>query len=318
MLISKPGVIAFSQKTLPSQRMVSEQVLFIINKFAGGGFQPKVEGKILDICADFNAECTIEFTRSRGHATELAYEGIEKGFKKIIAVGGDGTVNEVANGLVNTGIAMGIIPKGSGNGLGRHLSIPLNFEKAVKAVFTSKPIAIDTFTLNGNLSVNVSGVGFDGHIANQFGKNGKRGLISYTKLALKEFFRFPEFPTEIVVDGKTHHSQAFIIAIANSSQYGNNARIAPMASLIDQQIHITVLRKVPTIQSPAFLVRFLAGQIQSSGFCETYEGKHIEIKTLQASAFHVDGEPSGMDNNFVVILKPCSLLMLVPAASGKV
>ncbi len=298
--------------------MISESVLFIINKFAGGGFQPKVEGKILDICAEYNAECTIEFTRSRGHATELARGGVEKGFNKIVAVGGDGTVNEVASGLVNTNIAMGIIPKGSGNGLGRHLGIPLRFEQAVKSVFTSKAIYIDTFSFNGKLSVNVSGVGFDGHIANMFGKNGKRGLINYTKLALKEFLNFAEFTAEIIVDGSEHSTQAFVIAVANSSQYGNNARIAPVASVIDQKIHVTVLKKVPMLHSIAFLIRFFAGNVHRSGFCETYEGEHIEIKTLLPSAYHVDGEPSGKNNSFVASLNPGSLLMLVPEVSGKV
>jgi diacylglycerol kinase (ATP) len=295
--------------------MISERVLFIINKFAGGGFLPKVEGKILDIGANYNVECTIEFTRSRGHATELARDGVEKGFNKIVAVGGDGTVNEVASGLVNTGIAMGIIPKGSGNGLGRHLGIPLHFEKAVESVFTGKPIAMDTFSFNGKLSVNVSGVGFDGHIANMFGKNGKRGLVGYAKLSLKEFLRFPEFSTEIRVDEKLHHTNAFIIAVANSSQYGNNARIAPIASVTDQKIHVTVLKKVPAIHSLAFLVRFFAGRVQSSSFCEIYEGQHIEIKTRTACAFHVDGEPSGTDHHFVASLQPRSLLMLVPGSS---
>jgi diacylglycerol kinase (ATP) len=295
--------------------MISESVLFVINKFAGGGFHPKVEGKILDICAKYNAECTIEFTRSRGHATELAREGVEKGFKKIIAVGGDGTVNEVASGLVNTGIAMGIIPKGSGNGLGRHLGIPLNFEKALDFIFISKSIAIDTFRFNGKLSVNVSGLGFDGHIANMFGKNGKRGLVGYTKLALKEFLSFPEFSAEIIVDGESHRVNAFIIAVANSSQYGNNARIAPIASVMDQKIHFTVLKKVPALHSLAFLIRFFVGRVQSSNFCETYEGQHIEIKTDAPCAFHVDGEPSGTNHHFIGTLQPSSLRMLMPHSS---
>lgn len=298
--------------------MTNETVLFIINKFAGGGFNQKIEGKILDICAKNNAECTIEFTRKRGHATELAYDGIEKGFSKIIAVGGDGTVNEVACGLVNTGATMGIVPKGSGNGLGRHLGIPLSFTKAVEAIFTSVVVPIDTFSFNGNLSINVSGIGFDGHIANQFGKNGKRGLVGYTKLALKEFLSYKEFSAEIVIDGKVHSTNAFIIALANSAQYGNNARIAPVASVTDQKIHVTVLKKVPLLHRAPFIIRFFLGHIQSSFFCEMYEGKQIEITTKAACAFHIDGEPSGMQSKFEAVLNPASLCILVPSASTRI
>lgn len=292
--------------------MNSKTILFIINKFAGGGFQPQVEGKILDICERYNTECTIEFTRSRGHATELAKEGIEKRFNKIVAVGGDGTVNEVARGLVGTGISMGIVPKGSGNGLGRHLGLPLKFEEAVQNTFTGKPLAIDTFIMNGHLSLNVSGVGFDGHIANLFGKDGKRGLVGYTKLALKEFLSFREFPATIIVDGISYTSNAFIVAIANSSQYGNNARIAPSASVTDQKLHVTLLKKVPIYQGLAFIIRFFSGKVQSSTFCETYNGKHIELRTNNPIPFHIDGEPCGADSNFVSLIQPKSLQLIVP------
>lgn len=298
--------------------MPNQTVLFIINKFAGGGFEPTVEGKILDICAANNAECTIEFTRSHGHATVLANEGIQKGFNKIIAVGGDGTVNEVARSLVNTSIEMGIIPKGSGNGLSRHLGIPLNFEKAIENIFSGSPIRMDTFLVNNKLSLNVSGIGFDGHVANLFGKNGRRGLFGYIKLTLREFMRFKEFPLELTIDGRLQKIHAFIVAIANSSQYGNNARIAPLASVMDQRLHITVLKKVPIYASLPFIFRFLMGNVQSSSFCEIYEGRHIEIKTTVTKPFHVDGEPSGSDQFFTITVTPLSLTLVVPANTNRV
>jgi diacylglycerol kinase (ATP) len=295
--------------------MNNEPVLFIINKFAGAGFLPKVEGKILDIAAKHNAECTIEFTRARGHATELAIEGIGKGFKKIIAVGGDGTVNEVAQGIVTTDTLMGIVPKGSGNGLSRHMGIPLQFEKAVENIFTGSTIRIDTFLVNNRLSLNVSGVGFDGHVANQFGKNGKRGLFGYIKLTLKEFISFQEFAAELLVDGINHNVEAFIIAIANSSQYGNNARIAPIASVVDQKLHLAVLKKIPAWASIPFLVRFFAGLIHTSRFCELLEGQHIEIKTNVVRPYHIDGEPCGWSDHFQIIVQPRSLSLLIPKST---
>jgi diacylglycerol kinase (ATP) len=297
--------------------MASKSALFIINKFAGGGFQPKVEGKILDICAKHNVECSIEFTRDRGHATVLAQEGINKKFNSVIAVGGDGTVNEVARTLVNTEQIMAIVPKGSGNGLSRHLGIPLPFEKAVENVFTGKVLRMDTFTINSRLSLNVSGIGFDGHVANLFGKDGKRGLIGYAKLTLKEFLQFKAFPLTINIDGKEQNRNCFIVAIANSSQYGNNARIAPLASVTDELLHLSLLQKVPSQMSIPFMIKMFAGQVHQSAYCETLSGKNIMINTDQQQPFHVDGEPTGYDQQFNIKLQPRSLSIIVPQHTSK-
>ena len=298
--------------------MQHQPILFIINKVAGKGFLPTVEGKILDICARYQAECTIEFTRSKGHATELAREGIAKGFKKIVAIGGDGTLNEVAQALVHTEVTMGIVPKGSGNGLSRHLGIPLNFEEAVEAVFTGHPILMDTFLLNDHLSINVSGVGFDGHVANLFGKDGKRGLLGYIKLTVQEFFHFNEYTGSLTIDGKTHSVRAFILAIANSTQYGNNARIAPLASVTDHKLHITLLSKVPLHALLPFMLRFFSQRVYDSAYCKTYEGKELKLSMERAVPYHVDGEPTGSAQEFSIKVQPASLHMLVPNPTAKI
>jgi diacylglycerol kinase (ATP) len=291
---------------------IQDPVLFIINKNAGNGFHPKVEGKIVSLAARHNVECTFEFTRSRGHATTLAKQGIEKGFKKIAAIGGDGTLNEVAQSLVHSHVQMGMIPKGSGNGLCRHLGIPLNFEKAIETVFTGKSINIDTFLLNDHVSINISGVGFDGHVANLFGKDGKRGLFGYLKLSLSEFLRFHEFDIDLVIDGRPLNTKAFIVAIANSSQYGNNARIAPWASVTDHLLHLTILKKVPIQNSISFFVHFSTNQIYKSRYCRNVTAKSIQLKTRHPVAFHVDGEPCGFDDNFTISIKPKSLKVIIP------
>ncbi|MFZ6011563.1 MAG: diacylglycerol/lipid kinase family protein [Bacteroidota bacterium] len=293
------------------------KVLFIVNKFSGGGFRPEVEGRIIDVCEKQDVECTIEFTQSRGHATTLAREAVDKKFKMVIAVGGDGTVNEVARGLLHTDVPMGIIPKGSGNGLARHLGIPMKVLPAIKSVFNSQVIVMDTFRMNGKLSLNVSGIGFDGHIANLFAGNKKRGLKGYTKITLKEFNQFKEFEVNILTEGQSFKRKAFVIAIANSSQYGNNARIAPAASVTDELLHVNILKKVPPYRFD-FVYAFFNGTIDRTSYCEMMEVKEMEIAASQPLPFHVDGEPCGHADRFNISIQPRSLQILVPSQSTHV
>jgi YegS/Rv2252/BmrU family lipid kinase len=288
-----------------------KKVLFIINKFSGKGFQSRLEGRIIDVCRENDAECSIEFTREREHATQLAQQAASENFDVIAAVGGDGTINEVARGILHTSTRLGIIPKGSGNGLARHLGLPLDVLQATRAIFQNKPVPIDTFTVNGKLSVNVSGIGFDGHIANQFGRNGKRGLAGYTKLTIEEYTRFREFDVSIAADEKRFQRKAFVIALANSSQYGNNARIAPHASICDGKLNLTVLHKIPPYRVD-LIHSFFSGQIDQSTFCEVMDIRDCEIHLSEPIEYHVDGEPCGSDTHFKIRLLPSSLNLLIP------
>jgi YegS/Rv2252/BmrU family lipid kinase len=291
----------------------SNKLLFIINKFSGGGYRPELEGRIIDECIRFNKECSIEFTQSRGHAIELAKRAAqEKVFDVVFAVGGDGTVNEVAQGLVGSSITMGILPKGSGNGLGRHLGISTNFKKSLQIIGSENSFLMDTLSVNGNLSVNVSGIGFDGHIAGLFGKNGKRGLIGYTKLVLKEFFSYREFNAEVKIDGLGQQRQSFIIALANSSQFGNNARVAPHASVCDEWMDVSFIRKVPLAQAPGFGQKMFTGNLNKSAFVEMVKAKKIELQFREPVAYHIDGEPFEPTNQFFVEVRPATLKMLLP------
>lgn len=292
---------------------MSKKILFIINKFAGKGFEPRVEGKIIDSCAQYGYECTLEFTQYKGHATLLAQNGIDEHFDKIVAVGGDGTVNEVAQALIHKQIPMGIIPKGSGNGLSRHSGIPLAYVKALENVFTGNPTLIDTFLVNDKLSLNVSGIGFDGHIANLFGKDGKRGLSGYSKLVIKEFLRFKPFAISFTTKNKIQKTETvFITAFANSSQYGNNARVAPQASVQDGKLHVVFIKQLTPLASISFLQKALLGKIHESDLCLTLETEYIECSTEKNIPYHIDGEASGYANNFSVKVLPKSLLLLVP------
>ena len=290
----------------------NKKVLFIINKFSGGGFEDSLEGRIIDACGKAQLECSIEFTQARGHAIELAKQAaLQNNFKTVFAVGGDGTVNEVAQGLVGTSTMMGILPKGSGNGLARHLGLPMNFKKSLSLIESTESILMDTFLVNNMLSVNMSGIGFDGHVAGMFGKDGNRGFIGYSKLVLKEFISFKEFTAEVEVDGEKINMQSFIIALANSSQYGNNARVAPQASVCDQLIDVCFIKKIPILQSIGFGYKMFSGGLHRSALVEMIKAKKISLRFNKAIAFHIDGEAQAPTNHLQVKIQPASLRMLV-------
>lgn len=296
-----------------------KNVLFIVNKYSGTGYQPQVEGRILTACERFDMECSIEFTAGRGHATELAKEGAAKKFDRIIAVGGDGTVNEVARGLLHTATPMGIIPKGSGNGLARHLGIHMKIDRALDQILGGTVFRMDTFTMNDHLSLNVSGIGFDGHVANLFGKGVKRGFWGYTKLVLLEYLSFKEFDAEITFGDYSHSKKSFMIAIANASQYGNNAKVAPLASIMDQSLQLAAIKKVPTQRGFHFGYQLFTGKLATGKDYQCHSFQNGTITLPSPIAYHIDGEPCGYASFFKIELLPNSLNIVVPTNSlGKI
>ena len=191
-----------------------------------------MEAQIRKVCASNNVGCEIAYSKYKGHATELAREIVAKKVQRVFVAGGDGTVNEVAQALVHTSTALGILPCGSGNGLARHLKVPLITKDSLQLISSYDIIEMDTLRVNGLLSVNVAGIGFDAQVATRFGHDGKRGLTGYARLVLKEFQSFGEFEGTIKINGETRNVKSFIIALANSSQFGNNAKVAPHASVV--------------------------------------------------------------------------------------
>jgi diacylglycerol kinase (ATP) len=297
-----------------------KNVLFIVNKYAGAGYQPQVEGRILTACAKFDVECTIEFTSGPGHATDLAKEGSNRNFDMVVAVGGDGTLNEVARGLLNSKTPMGIIPKGSGNGLARHLGISMKIERALEQVLTGQVVVMDTFRLNGKLSLNVSGIGFDGHIANLFAKKKKRGFWTYARLVTLHYITFKEFIAELKLENhEVGKHKSFMIAIANASQYGNNARVAPNASITNHSLQTAILKKVPAQRGFQFAYQMFTGKLKTGKYYSCMTMHNGVIKVDQPTAYHVDGEPCGQASEFKIEILPHSLQMITPLKNiGKV
>lgn len=296
----------------PDVMSENKKVFFIVNKFSGPGYRDSIEGRILSASIKSGLEPTIEFTKERGHATELALGAVKAGFTRVFAVGGDGTVNETAQGLLNTDTELGIIPNGSGNGLARHLGIPMRFSSSLSMIASKHVIRMDTAMINDKISVNVTGIGFDGHVAARFGTNGKRGLPGYVNVVLKEFGGFEEFNGIAIIDGEKLPLTSFIVAIANSSQFGNNARIAPYASVCDGQLDLCLVRKAPFIRTFGFVRKVFTGRIDTSPFVSIRHVKNMELTLDAPMHFHVDGEPHLPAKYFAIKILPASLSVVVP------
>lgn len=287
------------------------KVLFIINRFAGTKYSAELEDKIIQTSKKNNVEAILQFTNAPLHAVELAQSSASLDVNLVVAVGGDGTINEVARGLQSLSTPMGIIPRGSGNGLARHLLIPLTVQGAIDNLYSGIALKMDTFTLNNKLSLNVSGIGFDGHIANLFGGKTKRGLTGYATLTLKEFFRFPEFESVVRAGSESWKFKSFVLAIANSSQYGNNAYIAPGASVTDGLLNLNVLRKIPPYRFD-FVFAFFNKTIDNSPYADIRTLSEFSIDTPIDLPYHVDGEPCGHARHFEIVLHPAALPIIVP------
>jgi diacylglycerol kinase family enzyme len=191
----------------------------------------------------------------------------------------------------------------------------MSFAKSLDIISLHREQMIDTLSVNGKLSVNVSGIGFDGHVAGLFANKANRGLIGYAKLVLKEFLKYKSFEAKIGLNGNSFQSKSFIIALANSSQFGNNARVAPQASVCDQLIDVCFIQKVPMSQTIGFAGKMFSGRLDQSKFVEIIKTNRVTIDLEESIAYHIDGEAMTATNKFIVELKPASLKMLVPQAS---
>jgi YegS/Rv2252/BmrU family lipid kinase len=287
--------------------MSKKKLLFIINPISGGNEKSGIENQIKQyISTDFN--CIINYSNAAGHATQLAKEGIKDKVDAIVAVGGDGTVNEVGKALTNTNIALGIIPSGSGNGFARHLKIPMNIKAAIENLNQFDKKLIDTGSVNGKPFLATTGTGFDSHVAHKFATFGKRGFLSYMQVSTNEFLSYQPKKYQLLLDGNELNTDAFLIVAANSGQYGNNVWIAPSASVNDGLLNIGVLQKFPATALPDILLKLLNKTIEKSKFYTKYQAKDLTITGIDN--YHLDGEPMEKDTNMNIKVVPNSLFVL--------
>ena len=288
------------------------KVRFIINPISGGKKKNHIPEAIRKACLEFNLDADIFLCNSVSETKEKTKEAVISNYKAVIAVGGDGTINLIGVELINTQVALGIIPMGSGNGLARSLRIPFNIKKAIKTICDFNLQPIDTGEVNGIPFINLAGIGFDAHVAGIFHNSQRRGLISYTKIILREFNRFTKEPIQIQVDGNTIQTSAFLLAVCNGPQFGNNAIIAPLASLRDGVFHITILKRLKWFDAPRLAFRLFKGTIHLDSNTECFSAKSLTIVRSKNGLMNIDGEPIMLSNNLNIEMRPLSLNVILP------
>lgn len=289
-----------------------KQIAFIINPIAGrkkSGNIAEIIGKNLELA---QWDPTFYYTENPGHGTNIVKEIIKEGITTIVAVGGDGTINEVASACVNKPVKLGVIPRGSGNGLARELKIPISPARAISCInkdFTSK---IDVGYINGKSFFCTCGTGFDAKIGHKFAKNSKRGFLTYVKITILEYFKFKPKKLKIVIDDDKIKRKVFLITIANAKQYGNNAFIAPDAKLDDGYFDICILKPFPWYKSAFLGIRLFNGTINKSKYLEITRAKKIVLPKKKKFKFHIDGEPCVFKGPVTIEMQPLALNVISP------
>tara|TARA_Y100000782_G_C10187832_1_gene267894 strand:+ start:614 stop:1489 length:876 start_codon:yes stop_codon:yes gene_type:complete len=283
---------------------------FIINPVSGHGAQ-KIERDISTFLhSQKNLDGEIHFTKAPGDATLRTKTALQNGLIPV-AVGGDGTVNEVAKCLINTGKSMGIIPHGSGNGIARHLHIPLNAKQALLNLVLGRETLIDTGLVNDIPFVMLVGLGFDAQIAYKMSLSTTRGLKTYAKLVLKEWRNFKPVHLDFTLDGNVHSRDGFMFSFANAAQFGNNFYIAPKASMQDGLLNIAVLKPFPLTAALSIAWRMATKSIHHSNYMEQFEAKEVYIAAPQ-KRINLDGEVVNINAPLHIKIQPHSLQIICP------
>lgn len=270
---------------------MKQRILFIVNPISGTGNKQQIRAAIEQYLDTDIFAPEIRETERAGHAEELARAAAADAVDVVVAIGGDGTVNEVGRGLIGTQSALGIIPCGSGNGLARHLHIPLAPREAVELLNSRVVHTLDYGRIDGKPFFCTCGVGFDAILSKGFAEAGRRGLITYMEQALKQWLSFrPQ--SYIIEDSRgNHHYEAFLIACANASQYGNNAYIAPEASMSDGLMDVVVIEPFNTWEAAEMALQLFSRTILFNPHVKVFKSNSIRIKRSGSGVVHCDGDP---------------------------
>ncbi|MFN0013531.1 MAG: diacylglycerol/lipid kinase family protein [Saprospiraceae bacterium] len=287
-------------------------IVFIVNPKAGTNLQRNIQQSVEKHLDHRLFTYGIWYTEHAGHAAELAQKARDEGYEIVVAVGGDGSINEVASVLLHTDTVLGIIPAGSGNGLAMHLGYGRDMDKAVRKLNTARPQTIDCGKLNGRPFVNLAGIGFDGFVAKQMKGSNWRGFLPYFLHSVKAGLTFDPHNCTIEADGRAITERCFVVTVANGPMYGYNFQIAPDARLDDGLFSIVIFRDVPRWQYFAALPASLNGKLYEAGFVEHFTASRVKISCNDRIYVHVDGESIETDGDLEFEIIPKALQVLVP------
>lgn len=279
------------------------RVVFIINPISGVQDKASAIHQIEEVMDQSSINWEIRYTESAGHAVEIAAEAVQQNVDVVVAVGGDGTVNEVGRSLAGTNTALGILPLGSGNGFARHLQIPMDTRKALEVINEGIIEQVDYGKINGTPFFCTCGVGFDAFVSLKFAEAGKRGMLTYLEKTLQESLSYQPETYELETEnGKVKH-KAFLIACGNASQYGNNAYIAPKATITDGLLDVTILEPFTVLDVPSLAFQLFNKTIDHNSRIKTFKCKSLHIYRSKSGVAHFDGDPmiTGADIHIEVI-----------------
>ena len=297
--------------------MNKKQIVFIMNPISGtvskAGIPHIIEANLDKEKFDY----TIRETQYAGHASVIAEEAKDEKADIVVAVGGDGTVNEVARAIVQSDTALAILPCGSGNGLARHLMLPMNIKGAIRIINQCEVHCLDYGTINNIPFFCTCGMGFDAFISMKFAMSGKRGPISYVENVLKEGLKYKPETYEIEDETGTKRYKAFLISCANASQYGNDAYIAPQASMSDGLMDVIIMEPFDVLEAPQISIDMFNKTLNKNSKIKTFKTKKIHIHRDQPGVIHYDGDPLMMGEDIDIELIAKGIKILVNPTADK-
>jgi YegS/Rv2252/BmrU family lipid kinase len=289
-----------------------KHLVFIINPRSGRDRVKAIQASLEATIDRTRFSFEIQYTVAPQHGTELARAAAEKGAWAVVAVGGDGSVADIAAALAGSNTALGIIPKGSGNGLARTLKIPLELDQALQVINQGKIQQIDLGYVNDKMFISNAGVGFDALISKKFAKSERRGLSVYSWLVTKYLWLYREWNWTIYIDGRKIETPAFLVNVANGQQFGYNFKIAPNASVTDGRLDVTIIRSFPKIFGGVLALRARYGDIADSSYVECIQAKTLTIEHPDLKWMQTDGDPQRCANRLDFRVEPGALKVIVP------
>lgn len=300
---------------------MERKILFFINPVSGTRNKLSLEKTIINHCEKNFAAFEILFTSKDGDYAFLKEKTEKEFITDIVICGGDGSIGPIVSHLLDVKVNIGIVPLGSGNGLARSAGIPNSIDKALEIIFYGTPKFVDAFTVNKRLGCQIVGLGFDAFIAQEFARARKRGLSTYTKLAIKHFFKAKSYNFEFDINGNRESVEAFIFCVSNANQFGNNLKIAPKASLNDGLLDVVIVKKTTKLNVLiSFVQHVLFGTknpksitVSAKKNLEYFNAQNIRIINKSNAPVHIDGDPLEVEKEYTIEILPSAYKLIQPA-----